>query len=152
MATQEFQPLHWRLADPNHKLQSPGPVLILILIFFSILLLLTFFYFYHHFLCHLSTAAATSSSPPSVEGVPPGLDPAAIGSLPTFQHRLPAVEEEEVGAAVKETECSICLGLFEEEEMIKVLPKCNHAYHSECIDRWLSNRSSCPLCRAPLLV
>nr|KJB20415.1 hypothetical protein B456_003G147100 [Gossypium raimondii] len=41
-------------------------------------------------------------------------------------------------------------GVFEEEEMVKVLPQCNHVYHSQCVDKWLGSQSSCPLCRACL--
>ncbi|KAL1177605.1 hypothetical protein V6Z11_A03G042400 [Gossypium hirsutum] len=37
-----------------------------------------------------------------------------------------------------------------DEEMVKVLPQCNHVYHSQCVDKWLGSQSSCPLCRACL--
>ncbi|XP_022753611.1 putative RING-H2 finger protein ATL50 [Durio zibethinus] len=40
--------------------------------------------------------------------------------------------------------------VLEDEENLKVLPECNHAYHSECVDKWLNSQSSCPLCRASL--
>ncbi|EXB29971.1 RING-H2 finger protein ATL66 [Morus notabilis] len=49
-------------------------------------------------------------------------------------------------------ECSICLGVFEDGEKVKVLPGCSHCYHPECVDRWLSAQPSCPLCRASLRV
>ncbi|KAL2944253.1 putative RING-H2 finger protein ATL53 [Bienertia sinuspersici] len=44
--------------------------------------------------------------------------------------------------------CSICLGEgYEDEEMCKVLPECNHVFHSNCIDQWLKKKQSCPVCR-----
>ncbi|CAN0879557.1 RING-H2 finger protein ATL72 [Linum grandiflorum] len=45
------------------------------------------------------------------------------------------------------TECSICLGEFSDGEKVRVLPKCNHGFHVECVDKWLQSRSSCPNCR-----
>lgn len=47
-------------------------------------------------------------------------------------------------------ECVICLGVIEEGEKVRILPKCDHTFHVECIDRWLGLRSTCPLCRAAL--
>ncbi|CAH1453454.1 unnamed protein product [Lactuca virosa] len=46
------------------------------------------------------------------------------------------------------TDCSVCLGEFQEDESIKLLPKCSHAFHVYCIDTWLKTHSNCPLCRA----
>ncbi|KAK3023500.1 hypothetical protein RJ639_043784 [Escallonia herrerae] len=45
------------------------------------------------------------------------------------------------------TECVICLSEFAPGESVRVLPKCNHGFHVECIDMWLVSHSSCPTCR-----
>ncbi|CAG8528446.1 16776_t:CDS:2 [Funneliformis caledonium] len=43
--------------------------------------------------------------------------------------------------------CAICLEDFENGEEIRELP-CKHWYHIECIDPWLTTKSSsCPLCK-----
>lgn len=49
---------------------------------------------------------------------------------------------------VESTDCSVCLSEFQEDESVRLLPKCNHAFHLPCIDTWLKSNSSCPLCRA----
>jgi len=49
------------------------------------------------------------------------------------------------------TECAICLAEFVEGEDVKVLPRCNHGFHMECVDKWLRSHSSCPTCRHCLL-
>ncbi|KAI4356146.1 hypothetical protein L6164_000192 [Bauhinia variegata] len=55
------------------------------------------------------------------------------------------------GANIPATECPICLGEFEKGDKVRMLPKCNHAFHVRCIDRWLMSNSSCPTCRHSLL-
>lgn len=49
------------------------------------------------------------------------------------------------------TECSVCLSEFEDDESLRLLPKCNHAFHLTCIDTWLRSHTNCPLCRAPIV-
>ncbi|CAI2366022.1 unnamed protein product [Moneuplotes crassus] len=47
--------------------------------------------------------------------------------------------------------CTICCGEFEEEKYIKVLPKCSHIFHEECIEGWILKAKHqmicCPICR-----
>ncbi|KAJ1389566.1 Zinc finger, RING-type [Sesbania bispinosa] len=43
--------------------------------------------------------------------------------------------------------CSICFQDFEEGELVRILPKCCHLFHLECIDKWLVQQGSCPMCR-----
>jgi len=46
------------------------------------------------------------------------------------------------------TSCSICIDDFEAGEKIRLLPRCGHAFHTDCILPWLTERSgSCPLCK-----
>ncbi|PRQ21342.1 putative transcription factor C2H2 family [Rosa chinensis] len=49
---------------------------------------------------------------------------------------------------IEGTECSVCLNEFHEDEMLRLLPKCSHAFHMNCIDTWLRSHTNCPLCRA----
>ncbi|KAG6407564.1 hypothetical protein SASPL_130556 [Salvia splendens] len=70
-----------------------------------------------------------------------GLDEALVRSMATFKYR----RRERL---VEGTECSVCLSEFVEDERLKLLPKCSHAFHVTCIDTWLKCHSNCPLCRA----
>tara|TARA_Y100001980_G_C14433794_1_gene221648 strand:- start:50 stop:448 length:399 start_codon:yes stop_codon:yes gene_type:complete len=40
--------------------------------------------------------------------------------------------------------CSICLEYCNDAPMYV---KCGHAYHQNCIEEWLSSKTSCPICR-----
>ncbi|KAK1418561.1 hypothetical protein QVD17_27706 [Tagetes erecta] len=69
-----------------------------------------------------------------------GIDKTIIESLPYF--KFSSLKGWKNGL-----ECSVCLSAFEEIELLRLLPKCKHAFHIDCIDQWLENHSSCPLCR-----
>ncbi|XP_076883955.1 RING-H2 finger protein ATL3-like [Bidens hawaiensis] len=48
-------------------------------------------------------------------------------------------------------QCAICLSRVEEGEKIRLLPKCGHGFHMECIDMWFLSHSSCPVCRKSIV-
>ncbi|KAK6938119.1 Zinc finger, RING-type [Dillenia turbinata] len=52
---------------------------------------------------------------------------------------------------VEGAECAVCLGEFQEDEILRLLPKCSHAFHISCIDTWLRSHTNCPLCRAMIV-
>ncbi|ONK71449.1 uncharacterized protein A4U43_C04F8680 [Asparagus officinalis] len=69
---------------------------------------------------------------------------------PMTQSQLDAIPVVIYSRSLNDTEetCSVCLGEYIEGEEMSVLPKCKHIFHKECIDRWLTTRSSlCPICR-----
>lgn len=42
-------------------------------------------------------------------------------------------------------QCSVCLEQFSDGQVLRLLP-CMHGFHQYCIDRWLQQHRSCPLC------
>ncbi|MBW0508617.1 hypothetical protein O181_048332 [Austropuccinia psidii MF-1] len=54
--------------------------------------------------------------------------------------------------------CAICLidylppsiNQIQTWEKLRKLPNCQHCFHQECIDIWLSNTARCPLCQATI--
>ncbi|KAJ8558140.1 hypothetical protein K7X08_004906 [Anisodus acutangulus] len=73
-----------------------------------------------------------------------GLDELLIREIPTFQYNRNKVGERSF------RRCVVCLNEFKEDEMLRLLPKCSHAFHLDCIDIWLQNNASCPLCRTSI--
>lgn len=72
-----------------------------------------------------------------------GLDQAFIDALPVFQYR-------EIVGLKEPFDCAVCLCEFSENDKLRLLPTCSHAFHIDCIDTWLLSNSTCPLCRGTL--
>ena len=47
--------------------------------------------------------------------------------------------------------CFICMEKYECNEFKRLLPSCKHYFHKKCIDKWLKNKASCPVCRDELI-
>ncbi|KAI4344360.1 hypothetical protein L6164_011594 [Bauhinia variegata] len=73
-----------------------------------------------------------------------GVDQSFIETLPVFNYKA-------IIGVKDPFDCAVCLCEFEPEDKLRLLPKCSHAFHMECIDTWLLSHSTCPLCRANLL-
>ncbi|XP_009380715.2 RING-H2 finger protein ATL60-like [Musa acuminata AAA Group] len=71
-----------------------------------------------------------------------GLDAAVLCSLPVTVYRAADFEEG--------LECAVCLCELVDGEEARLLPKCGHGFHLECIDMWFHSHSTCPLCRGPV--
>ncbi|GAQ87029.1 RING/U-box superfamily protein [Klebsormidium nitens] len=50
---------------------------------------------------------------------------------------------------VDELTCSVCLENVTEGELVRTLP-CLHGFHQKCVDRWLRQQATCPVCKFKL--
>ncbi|KAJ9135018.1 hypothetical protein P3X46_032242 [Hevea brasiliensis] len=73
-----------------------------------------------------------------------GLDEVIIKSITMVKYK-------KGDGLIEGTDCSVCLSEFQEDESLRLLPKCSHAFHVYCIDTWLKSHSNCPLCRANIV-
>lgn len=48
-------------------------------------------------------------------------------------------------------ECHICMSEFVDMEILRILP-CFHEFHTPCIDKWIVENATCPVCREEVLV
>ncbi|XP_074572710.1 putative RING-H2 finger protein ATL12 [Curcuma longa] len=123
---------------PQTAKVSFGPsVVITTAVFSSIISLAILFAYlkrrhYRRFALHVANAAGQ----PSFDGI----NKAVIESLPCFRF-------SSLHGARDGLECAVCLANFTGEEVLRLLPRCKHAFHIACIDRWLETNASCPLCR-----
>ncbi|XP_016484979.1 RING-H2 finger protein ATL54-like [Nicotiana tabacum] len=72
-----------------------------------------------------------------------GLQPSVIDMITIFKFK-------KGDGLIEGTNCSVCLNEFQEEESLRLLPNCKHAFHIHCIDTWLRSHTNCPLCRASI--
>ncbi|WCJ23141.1 RING/U-box superfamily protein [Euphorbia peplus] len=73
-----------------------------------------------------------------------GLEPVLVAAIPTMKF------SREAFSSVEDAQCSICLGDYQEKEVLRIMPKCGHNFHLSCIDVWLRKQSTCPVCRFPV--
>ncbi|XP_076940527.1 RING-H2 finger protein ATL54-like [Bidens hawaiensis] len=74
-----------------------------------------------------------------------------IGLQPSVISAITVVKYKKSDGLVDSASCSVCLSEFQDDETLRLLPKCNHAFHVPCIDTWLRSHTNCPLCRAGIV-
>ncbi|KAF3778029.1 RING-H2 finger protein [Nymphaea thermarum] len=137
-------------SDPNQETERGSELTTFFLLFFLILIALILVLFLR--LCRSTAIMAARSSTARAGHVlvvrsetpqppPAGIRKEVINCLPVFQFAsFPA------GSSAG-SECAVCLAGFEGADMLRVLPKCRHAFHMDCVDKWLEGHESCPVCR-----
>ncbi|VAI07276.1 unnamed protein product [Triticum turgidum subsp. durum] len=82
-----------------------------------------------------------------------GLDCAAMVCSPCFQYFMFAFavqKKQDADATSKMTEneltCSVCLEQVVAGDLLRSLP-CLHQFHVNCIDPWLRQQGTCPICK-----
>ncbi|CAL5340131.1 unnamed protein product [Camellia sinensis] len=73
-----------------------------------------------------------------------GLEPVVVAAIPTMKFN------HEAFSSMGDAQCTICLGEYQEKEVLRIMPQCGHNFHLSCIDVWLRKQSTCPVCRLPL--
>ncbi|KAL3825180.1 hypothetical protein ACJIZ3_021209 [Penstemon smallii] len=122
------------------------PSLAVVIGMLSIMFSLTFILLLYAKFCHRPSSEQNTSNQIQ-DGLlrsrldqPMGVEKEVIESLPYF--RFSSLKGSREGL-----ECSVCIAKFEDIEILRLLPKCKHAFHIDCIDQWLEKHSTCPLCR-----
>ncbi|KAL2460409.1 RING-H2 finger protein ATL54 [Abeliophyllum distichum] len=75
-----------------------------------------------------------------------------VGLQPSVISAISIVKYKRGDGLIEGTDCSVCLNEFQEDETLRLLPKCNHAFHISCIDTWLRSHTNCPMCRAGIII
>lgn len=73
-----------------------------------------------------------------------GVEPVVVANFPMKKF------SDEYFAAAEDTQCAVCLAEYHGEDTLRILPYCGHSFHATCIDIWLHQHSTCPVCRVSL--
>lgn len=128
---------------PETVTPSKGVVIVVL----SIMIAIAFLLLAYVRFCRVSPLQLLNQNPRNTQGlitrsrsIFSGIDKQVIETLPIF--KFSSLKGSKEGL-----ECTVCLSRFEDAEILRLLPKCKHAFHMSCIDKWLENHSTCPLCR-----
>ncbi|XP_050384079.1 E3 ubiquitin-protein ligase ATL31-like [Argentina anserina] len=137
--------------DPYPYRQKFSPMMaVIIVVLVAALFLMGFFSVY---IRHCSEPQSGSvrvggvATGRSRRGAARGLEASVIDTFPTLEYKV--VKGLKIGKGA--LECAVCLNEFEDDETLRLIPKCDHVFHPECIDEWLASHTTCPVCRANLV-
>lgn len=131
--------------SPADSISNFQPSLAVVIGMLAIMFSLTFVLLLYAKFCHRAASVHTMNQQihdglARSRSLASGVDKTVVESLPFF--RFSSLRGSRDGL-----ECAVCLAKFEDVEVLRLLPKCKHAFHIDCIDQWLDKHSTCPLCR-----
>lgn len=153
---------------------SPSILIIAVIVVVMLLASLCIHYFIRHLCRHVGPAGSSSASSRQAPPLPLVARPAAGASVAPADGQEGGGGGKAAAAAEAEAErliallplftlssslasvpkssrdCAVCQSAFRDDDELRLLPACRHAFHSRCVDPWLRGNPSCPLCRASI--
>ena len=79
-----------------------------------------------------------------------GLQPVddVASALPVYVYSSSAGAGDESGKA---PECAVCIVELRDGDSARLLPRCGHRFHADCVGAWVRLHATCPLCRASVV-
>ncbi|KAM6584160.1 hypothetical protein CsatB_011162 [Cannabis sativa] len=85
-----------------------------------------------------------------------GLDDAVLESFPKVMYNQTKVHtirgsngrNHHQSSTTSDSSCSICLADYNDSDLLRLLPDCGHLFHLTCVDPWLRQHPTCPICRS----
>ncbi|TVU22854.1 hypothetical protein EJB05_32575, partial [Eragrostis curvula] len=126
-----------RATDPHACCSTASFLEVLGISFASLLVVLSVLCAIRCYLVRRAGSLVVTTHAAGVERRPAGLGDDAIAALPVFEYR----------ATGENWECAICINAVADGEVVRKLPRCMHLFHRGCVDMWLTEHTTCPVCR-----
>ncbi|XP_052183719.1 RING-H2 finger protein ATL3-like [Diospyros lotus] len=143
------------LSDSRGKIMAAGLVVLFVVMVFVLFLHLyaKWFWYRREEEEESSSSAGTRrrrrldftpgyQDPAVAGGTRRGLDPSVLKTLPVLIFNPKDFSDG--------LECAVCLTELAGGDKARLLPKCNHGFHVDCIDMWFQSHATCPICRNPV--
>lgn len=98
----------------------------------------------HYISSRRSFRMSSRSDLNSLERGARGAEPFVAANFPTKKYSDPYF------SCTKDAQCIVCLSEYHADDTLRILPFCGHFFHSSCIDIWLQQHCTCPVCRVSL--
>lgn len=72
-------------------------------------------------------------------------------ALPVYVYSSSAGAGAGEGGIGKAPECAVCIVELRDGDSARLLPRCGHRFHADCVGAWLRLHATCPLCRASVV-
>ena len=134
-------------APPNYKHKSLNVPLILFVTFLSLFIFTAFLLYIYYCganICKDGRTRNTGTNTIMLKTTLEGLNREDFKAFPIIVYS----EFKDLKMGKAEIECAVCLNEFKEQDNLRLLPKCDHGFHMDCIDSWLACHETCPVCRA----
>ncbi|XP_053563623.1 E3 ubiquitin-protein ligase RNF149 [Bombina bombina] len=66
------------------------------------------------------------------------------------QLQLHKVKKEDKGIDIDAENCAVCIENYKPKDIVRILP-CKHIFHRLCIDPWLLEHRTCPMCKLDVI-
>ncbi|XP_057797063.1 RING-H2 finger protein ATL60-like [Salvia miltiorrhiza] len=138
----------------DHVVELAGKVMVvgIILLFFVVIFFICLHLYFKWFYLHRQQTTTAirrrrrrldfAAGHQEITAIPTsrvGLEPSVLKSIPVVEFDPKEFKDG--------LECAVCLCEVCEGEKARILPKCSHGFHVECIDMWFESHATCPLCR-----
>ncbi|CAK8532121.1 unnamed protein product [Lathyrus sativus] len=137
---------------PNHT--SSNDLLITVTVFAVTVIVFVTIYFIFRYRRNSVSRRLTPSSSSTVLSSGNRISPEISSSSSSVVDSLPMFTFSSIkrrSSSVVSGDCAVCLSKFEQNDLLRLLPICCHAFHAECIDAWLRSNLTCPLCRSAVI-
>jgi hypothetical protein len=69
--------------------------------------------------------------------------------LPVYIYSSAGAGDE--GGKLQADECAVCIVELRDGDSARMLPRCGHRFHADCVGAWLRLHATCPLCRSSVV-